>query len=72
MAMRKRFTRSEMQRVLMDRNAYKEKLMELEESIKWTEMQRAKKMQQQQQNVNQKKSGGIWELLANLSPIRAS
>lgn len=56
----------------MDRNAYKEKLMELEESIKWTEMQRAKKMQQQQQNVNQKKSGGIWELLANSFLIRAS
>ncbi|EFP09142.1 CRE-UNC-16 protein [Caenorhabditis remanei] len=66
MAMRKRFTRSEMQRVLMDRNAYKEKLMELEESIKWTEMQRAKKMQQQQQNVNQKKSGGIWEFFSSL------
>uniref|UniRef100_A0A1I7UQM1 JNK-interacting protein 3 n=1 Tax=Caenorhabditis tropicalis TaxID=1561998 RepID=A0A1I7UQM1_9PELO len=66
LAMRKRFTRSEMQRVLMDRNAYKEKLMELEESIKWTEMQRAKKMQQQQQNVNQKKSGGIWEFFSSL------
>ncbi|CAB3402128.1 unnamed protein product [Caenorhabditis bovis] len=67
MAMRKRFTRSEMQRVLMDRNAYKERLMELEESIKWTEMQRAKKIQQQQQaNLNAKKGGGIWDFFSGL------
>ncbi|CAI5445728.1 unnamed protein product [Caenorhabditis angaria] len=66
MAMRKRFTRSEMQRVLMDRNAYKEKLMELEESVKWTEMQRIKKLAKEQQNVNAKKSGGIWDFFSGL------
>lgn len=37
-AQRKRFTRVEMARVLMERNQYKERLMELQEAIKWTEM----------------------------------
>lgn len=60
MAQRKRFTRSEMQRVLIDRNTYKEKLMELEESLKWTELQRAKKAASA--NAAPKKSGGIWDL----------
>ncbi|CAI4231242.1 unnamed protein product [Auanema sp. JU1783] len=64
-AHRKRFTRSEMQRVLIDRNSYKEKLMELEESLKWTEMQRARKLQQQQV-LPPKKSAGIWDFFSNL------
>ncbi|VDN40991.1 unnamed protein product [Gongylonema pulchrum] len=59
MAQRKRFTRVEMARVLMERNQYKEKLMELQEAVKWTEMQRAKRMSA----INAKKSSGIWELL---------
>uniref|UniRef100_A0A674MBX7 C-Jun-amino-terminal kinase-interacting protein 4 n=1 Tax=Takifugu rubripes TaxID=31033 RepID=A0A674MBX7_TAKRU len=42
-AQRKRFTRVEMARVLMERNQYKERLMELQEAIKWTEMIRASK-----------------------------
>ncbi|PAV81910.1 hypothetical protein WR25_17322 isoform C [Diploscapter pachys] len=63
MAQRKRFTRSEMQRVLIDRNMYKERLMELEESIKWTEMQRARKLQQQQPPP---KRGGIWDFFSGL------
>ena len=41
MAQRKRFTRVEMARVLMERNQYKEKFMELQEAIRWTEMLRA-------------------------------
>lgn len=37
-AQRKRFTRVEMARVLMERNQYKERLMELQEAVRWTEM----------------------------------
>lgn len=59
MAQRKRFTRLEMARVLLERNQYKEKLMELQEAMKWTEMQRAKRLNA----LNTKKSSGIWELL---------
>lgn len=40
MAQRKRFTRVEMARVLMERNQYKEKFMELQEAVRWTEMLR--------------------------------
>ncbi len=43
MAQRKRFTRVEMARVLMERNQYKEKFMELQEAVRWTEMIRANK-----------------------------
>uniref|UniRef100_A0AAZ3PG39 C-Jun-amino-terminal kinase-interacting protein 3 n=1 Tax=Oncorhynchus tshawytscha TaxID=74940 RepID=A0AAZ3PG39_ONCTS len=38
---RRRFTRVEMARVLMERNQYKERLMELQEAVRWTEMIRA-------------------------------
>lgn len=37
-AQRRRFTRVEMARVLMERNQYKERLMELQEAVRWTEM----------------------------------
>lgn len=37
-AQKKRFTRVEMARVLMERNQYKERLMELQEAVRWTEM----------------------------------
>ena len=56
---RKRFTRVEMARVLMERNQYKERLMELQEAVRWTEMLRASKYDQIQQtkgnNYNLKK-----------------
>ncbi|XP_063798791.1 C-Jun-amino-terminal kinase-interacting protein 4-like [Pseudophryne corroboree] len=42
-AQRKRFTRTEMARVLMERNQYKEKLMELQDAVRRTEMLRASK-----------------------------
>lgn len=38
---RRRFTRVEMARVLMERNQYKERLMELQEAVRWTEMIRS-------------------------------
>lgn len=40
-AQRKRFTRLEMARVLMERNQYKEKLIELQEAVRWTELVRS-------------------------------
>lgn len=60
MAQRKRFTRVEMARVLMERNQYKEKLMELQEAVKYTEMQRQKKMSASQPNNNG--HSRIWDL----------
>lgn len=43
MSQRKRFTRAEMARVLMERNQYKERLMDLQEAVRYTEMIRASK-----------------------------
>lgn len=57
MAQRKRFTRPEMARVLLERNQYKEKLIELQEAVRWTELIRASKIQ----NETEKKSA-IWKL----------
>lgn len=55
MVQRKRFTRLEMARVLMERNQYKEKLIELQEAVRWTELIRASKSE------GEKKSA-IWKL----------
>ncbi|KAI6235522.1 hypothetical protein M3Y95_00060500 [Aphelenchoides besseyi] len=62
MAQRKRFTRVEMARVLMERNQYKEKLMELQEAVKFTEMQRAKKLTTTQAPNRSR----IWEFFSGL------
>lgn len=62
MAQRKRFTRVEMARVLMEKNQYKEKLMELQEAVKFTEMQRAKKIINQQPPSK----GRIWDFFSGL------
>ncbi|XP_051171638.1 JNK-interacting protein 3 isoform X2 [Leptopilina boulardi] len=43
LSQRKRFTRVEMARVLMERNQYKERFMELQEAVRWTEIMRANK-----------------------------
>jgi hypothetical protein len=43
MADRKRFTRVEMQRVVLERNQYKQRLFELEEAIHWHDAVRASK-----------------------------
>uniref|UniRef100_A0A673MYV0 C-Jun-amino-terminal kinase-interacting protein 4-like n=1 Tax=Sinocyclocheilus rhinocerous TaxID=307959 RepID=A0A673MYV0_9TELE len=52
-AQRRRFTRVEMARVLMERNQYKERLMELQEAVRWTEMIRASR---ENSEVAEKKS----------------
>ena len=61
MAQRKRFTRVEMARVLMERNQYKERLMELQEAVRWTEMIRASK-QHPEAGESGKKRSSIWNL----------
>ncbi|XP_022253351.1 C-Jun-amino-terminal kinase-interacting protein 4-like isoform X5 [Limulus polyphemus] len=59
MAQRKRFTRVEMARVLMERNQYKERLMELQEAVRWTGMIRASKSEPAESNRKNKSS--IWK-----------
>ncbi|XP_052794690.1 C-Jun-amino-terminal kinase-interacting protein 4-like isoform X3 [Mya arenaria] len=58
MAQRKRFTRVEMARVLMERNQYKERLMELQEAVRWTEMIRATR--EHPEIAQSKKKSSIW------------
>ncbi|XP_053367114.1 C-Jun-amino-terminal kinase-interacting protein 4 isoform X1 [Clarias gariepinus] len=62
-AQRKRFTRVEMARVLMERNQYKERLMELQEAVRWTEMIRASK---ENPNLTEKKKSSIWQFFSRL------
>uniref|UniRef100_A0A3P8WBM3 C-Jun-amino-terminal kinase-interacting protein 3 n=1 Tax=Cynoglossus semilaevis TaxID=244447 RepID=A0A3P8WBM3_CYNSE len=58
MTHRRRFTRVEMARVLMERNQYKERLMELQEAVRWTEMIRASRESPPNQ---EKKKSTIWQ-----------
>ncbi|XP_029954553.1 C-Jun-amino-terminal kinase-interacting protein 4-like isoform X2 [Salarias fasciatus] len=60
-AQRKRFTRVEMARVLMERNQYKERLMELQEAVRWTEMIRASK---ENPALPEKKKSSLWQLMS--------
>jgi hypothetical protein len=46
MSQRKRFTRAEMARVIMERNQYKERLIDLQDAVRWTEYIRAAKSDQ--------------------------
>ncbi|XP_077984905.1 C-Jun-amino-terminal kinase-interacting protein 4-like isoform X2 [Glandiceps talaboti] len=64
MAQRKRFTRVEMARVLMERNQYKERLMELQEAVRWTEMIRASREHPSLEAKKNKSS--IWKFFSNL------
>ncbi|CAI9734626.1 C-Jun-amino-terminal kinase-interacting protein 4-like isoform X5 [Octopus vulgaris] len=64
MAQRKRFTRVEMARVLMERNQYKERLMELQEAVRWTEMIRASR--EHPDLAPTKKKSSIWNFFSNL------
>ncbi|XP_068613385.1 C-Jun-amino-terminal kinase-interacting protein 4-like [Brachionichthys hirsutus] len=62
-AQRKRFTRVEMARVLIERNQYKERLMELQEAIRWTEMIRASK---ENPALPEKKKSSLWQFFSRL------
>lgn len=59
MAQRKRFTRVEMARVLMERNQYKERFMELQEAVRFTEMVRASKTDS---DLEKKDKNSVWKL----------
>ncbi|XP_018590492.1 C-Jun-amino-terminal kinase-interacting protein 3 isoform X3 [Scleropages formosus] len=69
MAQRRRFTRVEMARVLMERNQYKERLMELQEAVRWTEMIRASRENPQ---IQEKKKSTIWQFFARLFSASSS
>uniref|UniRef100_A0A3Q0QRT8 C-Jun-amino-terminal kinase-interacting protein 4 n=1 Tax=Amphilophus citrinellus TaxID=61819 RepID=A0A3Q0QRT8_AMPCI len=62
-AQKKRFTRVEMARVLMERNQYKERLMELQEAVRWTEMIRASR---ENPTIAEKKKSSIWQFFSRL------
>ncbi|XP_059147421.1 C-Jun-amino-terminal kinase-interacting protein 4-like isoform X13 [Physella acuta] len=64
MAQRKRFTRVEMARVLMERNQYKERLMELQEAVRWTEMIRASR--EHPGELQTKKKSSVWNFFGSL------
>ncbi|XP_041942641.1 C-Jun-amino-terminal kinase-interacting protein 3 isoform X6 [Alosa sapidissima] len=68
-AQRRRFTRVEMARVLMERNQYKERLMELQEAVRWTEMIRASRENPQ---IQEKKKSTIWQFFARLFSTSSS
>ncbi|KAH8246143.1 hypothetical protein KR038_000713 [Drosophila bunnanda] len=62
LAQRKRFTRVEMAMVLMQRNEYKERLMELQEAVRLTEILRASRTVD---NLDKQKQS-IWKYFSNL------
>ncbi|XP_063708151.1 JNK-interacting protein 3 [Culicoides brevitarsis] len=62
MAQRKRFTRVEMARVLMERNQYKERFMELQDAVRWSEMMRATRVD----SLDKKSKQSIWKFFSNL------
>ncbi|CAF1057017.1 unnamed protein product [Didymodactylos carnosus] len=73
MADRKRFTRVEMSRVLLERNSFKQRLMELEEAIHWQDHLRASKSDPQSataipalDHAQQKKRSPFWKLFSGL------
>uniref|UniRef100_A0A8C1IP47 RH2 domain-containing protein n=1 Tax=Cyprinus carpio TaxID=7962 RepID=A0A8C1IP47_CYPCA len=52
-----------MARVLMERNQYKERLMELQEAVRWTEMIRASR---ENPALTEKKKSSIWQFFSRL------
>ncbi|XP_050360930.1 JNK-interacting protein 3 isoform X2 [Nymphalis io] len=63
MAQRRKFTRVEMARVLMERNQYKERFMELQDAVRWTEMVRASRVDS---TMDKKNKQGIWKFFSKL------
>lgn len=63
LAQRKRFTRVEMAMVLMERNQYKERLMELQEAVRLTEILRATRTVE---GLDKKSKQSIWKYFSNL------
>lgn len=69
LSQRKRFTRVEMARVLMERNQYKERFMELQEAVRWTEMIRASKTDPSSISGGK---GSVWKLYVHYAYIMRS
>ncbi|XP_065348363.1 JNK-interacting protein 3 isoform X5 [Cloeon dipterum] len=65
MAQRKRFTRVEMARAIMERNQYKERFVELQEAVRWSEMIRATRSDASLDKKG-KQSNGILKFFSNL------
>ncbi|XP_039763202.1 JNK-interacting protein 3 isoform X2 [Pararge aegeria] len=63
MAQRRKFTRVEMARVLRERNQYKERFMELQDAVRWTEMVRASRVDS---SIDKKNKQSIWKFFSNL------
>ncbi|KAK9499816.1 hypothetical protein O3M35_002785 [Rhynocoris fuscipes] len=63
LAQRKRFTRVEMARVLMERNQYKERFIELQEAVRFTEMIRASK---NETDLDKKSKQSVWKFFSSL------
>jgi mitogen-activated protein kinase 8 interacting protein 3 len=60
------FTRIDLMRVLVERNQYKERLMELQEAVRRADMARAAAKEQQEIVKPQKKKSSIWGLYETL------
>ncbi|XP_047524106.1 JNK-interacting protein 3 isoform X2 [Pieris napi] len=63
MAQRRKFTRVEMARVLMERNQYKERYMELQDAVRWTEIVRASRVES---TMDKKSKQSIWTFFSKL------
>jgi len=53
-----------MARILLERNQYKARLLELQESVRWTEMIRAAR--EQSAALGTRKKSSIWNLLVHI------
>ncbi|XP_070778991.1 C-Jun-amino-terminal kinase-interacting protein 3-like [Enoplosus armatus] len=60
---RRRFTRVEMAHMMMERNQYRERLVELQEAVRWTEMIRASR---DNPEIREKTRSTIWQSFARL------
>uniref|UniRef100_A0AAF5DB23 RH1 domain-containing protein n=1 Tax=Strongyloides stercoralis TaxID=6248 RepID=A0AAF5DB23_STRER len=66
MGQRKRFTRAEMARVILEKNGYKEKYMELQDSMKFLEAQRNKKLSAAQAAASANNKRSLWDFFSGL------
>lgn len=57
-ANRKRFSRNEMARVIMEKNYYKERFFELQESVKWTDIV----LKQNNDRIEAQEKRSIWKM----------
>lgn len=65
-AQKKCFTRIDMTRVVMERNQFKEKLIELQEAVRWAEMLRASREHPDLLKTQQKRKSSLWNFFSGL------